>query len=77
MKQKIWGFFFTCTVYISEQTNAKLTKQIHITHNCLTVNSSDDVIYVIAEKKTLGISVELEKPGSIIETNLILPVPRI
>ena len=39
-------------LYISEQTNAKLTKYIHITHNFLTLNFSDDVIYVIVEKKT-------------------------
>ena len=33
-----------CILFISEHINAKLTKQIHITHNFLTLDPSDDVI---------------------------------
>ena len=37
-------------LYISEQTNAKLTKQMHINNNFLTINFSDEVMYLIVEK---------------------------
>ena len=37
-------------LYISQQTNAKPTNKIHINRYLLTLNSSDDVIYLIVEK---------------------------
>ena len=50
--------------------NKSTAKQIDITHNLLTLNSSDDVIYVNVEQtlvQILGVCVKKQQPGSIVE----------